>query len=462
MSTMVFPRTLLAAAAAAICTFTLPAHAVDLVAIGTVSSDQRDHSGQSGLLESGLPGDLLGGMGSGLAWAGGNTFLALPDRGPNATEWNASVDNTTSYIPRFHTIALDLLPARDTARNLPMTLSVSVNATTLLSSRSPLVYGAPVAGYTAVPAINSASRKYFTGRSDNFDPATLSASARDARFDPEGIRVSANGRFVFISDEYGPYLYQFHRDSGERVRAISLPAKLAVAHKSAQGAVEISGNTRGRVANKGMEGLAISPDGKMLFGFVQSPLIEDGGDGGRFNRIVAVNLETGQLAEYAYDNFLADKSKTYNSSELLALNEHELLVLERDGKGLGDNSVAVVKRIYKLDLAGAMDVSGLSGAAALAPHAVPKTLFLDIVSKLTQAGITTDLIPAKLEGMAFGDDIVVDGVTRHTLYVTNDNDYLSVAPGGKPNPNQFFVFTFTQQDLGGSAFVNQSLTGGVR
>jgi len=29
-----------------------------------------------------------------------------------------------------------------------------------------------------------------------------------------------------------------------------------------------------------MEGLAIAPDGKTLFGFVQGPLIEDGGDGG--------------------------------------------------------------------------------------------------------------------------------------------------------------------------------------
>jgi hypothetical protein len=34
---------------------------------------------------------------------------------------------------------------------------------------------------------------------------------------------------------------------------------------------------------------------------------------------------------------------------LLALNDHELLVLERDGKGLGDDS----KAFNKIDLAGA-------------------------------------------------------------------------------------------------------------
>ena len=32
------------------------------------------------------------------------------------------------------------------------------------------------------------------------------------------------------------------------------------------------------LTNKGMEGLAITPDGKTLVGAMQSPLIQDGGD----------------------------------------------------------------------------------------------------------------------------------------------------------------------------------------
>ena len=66
-------------------------------------------------------------------------------------------------------------------------------------------------------------------------------------------------------------------------------------------------------------------------------------------------------------------------------------------------------------------------------------------------------IPAKLEGMAFGEDIVVDGVVKHTLYIGNDNDFLAVTPGGLANPNQWFVFAFDANDLGGSVFVNQKL-----
>ena len=437
--------------------FAPSAQAVDLIAIGSLSPSGSDFSGLSGTLENGVRGDLLGGIGSGLTWAGGNTFLALPDRGPNAVDWNASLDNTTSYIPRFHTLTLALTQQPDASTKLPFTLTPSLVGTTLLCNRSALHYGGTVGGYAATPGINTATRFCFSGRSDNFAAASTSADTLDARFDPEGIRLSRSGTTVYISDEYGPYIYQFDRATGLRGRVTALPPELFIANKSSVGATEISGNTSGRVANKGMEGLAISPDGKTLFGFVQSPLIQDGGDGGRANRVLQIDIATGAVKQFVYDNYLDDKAKTYNSSEILALNSHELLVLERDGKGRGDGSKAVVKRIYKIDLANACDVSGLSGEAALLAHAVPKTLFVDVYAKLIAAGIEDTQIPAKLEGMAFGQDIVVDGIVRHTLYVANDNDFLAVTPDGLANPNQWFVFTFTDADLGGSVFVNQIL-----
>jgi hypothetical protein len=457
------------ACAVALALYTLAApqaQAVDLIAIGSLSGSSTDFSGQSGALENGVAGNLLGGVGSGLAWAGGSTFLALPDRGPNATPWNSTVDDTASYIPRFHTFTLALSAVPDTTYALPYTLTPSLVSTTLLYSRTALTYGGTVAGYSAVPALNSASHYYFSGRSDNFKATTTSADTTDARLDPEGIRLSRNGTTVYISDEYGPYLYQFDRVTGARGRTIALPPELFIATKSANGATEISGNTSGRVANKGMEGLAISPDGTVLFGLLQSPLIQDGGDGGRMNRILRIELATGKISQYAYDNYLADTAKTYNSSELLALNDHTLLVLERDGKGRGDGSKAVVKRLYKVDLTGAQDVTGITGEANLLPKALTKTLFLDILAKLQPAiqasGISASnapkYVPAKLEGMAFGPDVVIGGVTKHTLYIGNDNDFLATTPDGLANPNQWFVFTFTDADLGGSTFVNQQFT----
>jgi hypothetical protein len=434
----------LAAAAAA-----MPSHAaVDLIARSTLPGTATDLSGQSALLENGVAGNLLGGLGSGLAWAGGNRFVALPDRGPNAVVWNADLDNTVSWIPRLQGFTLALSPSNGGA--LPYALTPTLTDTTLLWTQDALQYG-PVQ-----PALNDKRHHYFSGRSDNFGAGADSLDALNARLDTEGIRVSRNGKKVYVSDEYGPYVYEFDRASGKRTHVFTLPtATFAVAHPAPQGAVEISGNTAGRVANKGMEGLAISPDGKTLFGFVQSPLIQDGGDGGRANRIVSIDIASGAVHQYAYDNYIAAFAKAYNSSEILALNSHELLVLERDGKGLGDGSVAVVKQLWKVDLAGAQDVSDLSGATALLAAAPPKSLFADLRAILNAAGIPDAQIPAKLEGMAFGDDIVMNGVTRHTLYLANDNDFLATAPGGLDNPNQFFVFAFDDADLAGSVFENQ-------
>lgn len=216
------------------------------------------------------------------------------------------------------------------------------------------------------------------------------------------------------------------------------------------GAVEIAGNATGRVANKGMEGLTITPDGTTLVGFEQSPLIQDGGDGGRANRIVTIDLSTGQTHQYVYDNYLDDKAKTYNSSEILAINNHEFLILERDGKGQGDGSDAKVKRLYKIDLNGATDIgalnngAGIQGEAELLPHAVKKTLFLDIKVSLNAYGYADNAVPAKLEGTAFGADVKVGATTYHTLWIANDNDFLPAVAGG----NRFFVFGFTDADLG--------------
>ena len=68
-----------------------------LIAIGQIDGGYEDFAVETKApLENGVPGNKLGGIGSGLAYAGANTFLALPDRGPNATPYNSAVDDTTS------------------------------------------------------------------------------------------------------------------------------------------------------------------------------------------------------------------------------------------------------------------------------------------------------------------------------------------------------------------------------
>src|SRR5262249_7739755 len=161
----------------------------------------------------------------------------------------------------------------------------------------------------------------------------------------------------------------------------------------------------GRVANKGMEGLAITPDGSTLVGITQANLEQDAPGS---LRIVTIDIQSGIAHEYAYQ--LTDGTGV---SEIVAVNAHEFLVDEREGKGMGDKtgladtaSAAGVKKLYLIDLNGATEITNVakldlgSGSNAVVP--VKKALFLDIVAKLTAAGIDAHLIPSKVEGVTFG------------------------------------------------------------
>ena len=451
-----------------VCTFALSsvvglrAQTFPLLATGTLNETRAgewaDVSGLTYTLENGVPANYLGGFGSAITYVGGNDFLALPDRGPNAVEFNDAVDNTVAYVNRFHTIHLNLTP-NPSGSGMPFELKPLLQQTTLLWSSTPLVYGTG-SGLnigSGVPPINGVMRYYFTGRSDGFDPGKNSGNPNDARFDTEGIRVSNDGKSVFISDEYGPYVYQFDRNTGVRLRTFALPTSFFVTNLSPVGNTEISGNTVGRTANKGMEGLAITPDGTTLVGIMQNSLIQDANQkaaAAKMLRIVTIDIASGQVThQFAYG--LTTGSGV---SELLALNNHEFLVDERDGHGRADGSNAVVKQIFKIDLTGAADVSAMDGKTAAA-NEVKKTLFVDLVLSMNAAGISSAEIPAKIEGISFGPDLKGGKTVIHTLWVANDNDFLPEVPDANgnmiANPNQIFVFGFTDADLGGSMFVPQ-------
>jgi len=447
-----------------------------LIAVGFVNAATRDMAAETaGLLESGVPGNRLGGIGSGLAHAGGDTFLALPDRGPNAAHYNACVDDTTSYITRFHTFRLALTPSPAGAA-LPFTLSPALLHTTLLSSPSPLVYGSGGAYgtncgvlRTGAPVLNAIDDAYyFTGRSDAFDPARLSTNTANGRFDPESIRVANDGRTVFISDEYGPDIYEFSRLTGMRTAVFAVPDKFGIRIAASTRQTEVDRNSSGRLSNRGLEGLALTPDGRTLVAILQSPLLQDGGITRATTRMVTFDVQTRVvLHEYAYgfDNIGTSLTPRYGTvGDILALNDHEFLVSELDAQGLGDDSAASMKRVYKIDVQGAADIGAVTDPAALRSHAVPKSLFLDVVAVLTAAPLRMRQadIPAKLEGLAFGDDVTVDGIVKHTLYVSSDNDFVPVVtdsrhPAGFDNPNTIYVFGFDVDDLQGSEFIPQRL-----
>lgn len=275
----------------------------------------------------------------------------------------------------------------------------------------------------------------------NGDAATLGAS-----FDPEGIAIGRNGH-LYVADEYGPSLYEF-APNGRLLRAFAIPDNL-IARNAAGQPDYVAGRpaiVHGRQDNRGFEGLSFNATGDKLYAVMQDPLVDEGsGNDGRRSRnlrLVEFDLRRGRAsAQYVYqlepiaalnaidpdtgDDFSAtQQGRSIGLSAIHALNDREFLVLERDNRGLGVEVTAapVHKRVYRISLNGATDVSdrSLAGANELPAGVVPvaKAPELDILAALRAAGARD--IPEKLEGLAIGPRLR-DG--RHLVLIGSDNDY---------------------------------------
>lgn len=108
--------------------------------------------------------------------------------------------------------------------------------------------------------------------------------------------------------------------------------------------------------------------------------------------------------------------------DILAINDHEFLVVDRDNRSNLQTppQAPTRKKIYKIDITGATDVSDRAtlpaGALPAGVTPVTKTLFIDLLDADLNLAAT---IPEKIEGLAWGPDLP-DG--RHVLYVISDND----------------------------------------
>jgi hypothetical protein len=362
---------------------------VHLIAKAAIPGDAADLSGLDGKLEDGIPRNRLGGIGSGIAYTGkGNLYILVSDRGPG--------DGTTNYLCRFHTMKITLVDGA---------LQTSLQSTTLLCDES----GRPLTGHLAALAPD----KKLGGR-----------------FDPEGVRIGPDGT-IYICDEYGPFIDAFDRQ-GKRIKRLPIPSHFQLQLPSADPAVESQHNAVGRYPNKGMEGLALTPDGRKLVGIMQSPLIQDGGRTGVCVRILQLDLATEKTAEFLY--LLDDKAN--GVSEILAINQHEFLVLERDSKP-GPHPF---RKVFKIDLAKATKIQHLSRLPATGASEkvtpVSKQLFLDLHDP--RFGLKAGEMPFKVEGLAFGPDLP-DG--RHLLLVATDNDFEA------KQPTRFFAFAIDRSDL---------------
>jgi len=347
---------------------------VELVAKIAVPGDARDLSKLRSVATSSVPQNRLGGFGSAIDFdrETGLVWTAV-DRGP--------ADGESVYKCRLQVFKLDIDKA-----------SAEVVSTIMLTRD-----GEPLVGDIR---------------------ALATEQPLQMRLDPEGLRLIPGG--VIISEEYGPFIDVFDRDGVHR-RRIAPPSRFMVATAADTPEGEMPpNNTSGRQANKGFEGLALSPDGSKLYAIVQGPLLQDNPVDGRNKkiglglRVVEASMDGGTSREFVYQ---LDKPKN-GVSEILALDSERFLILERDG----DRGRECKHRmIYAATIAGATDVSGVdslpSSGAPDGATAMRKEVFIDLLDP--KFGLVGDTMPEKIEGLTFGPKLP-DG--RSTLIVSVDND----------------------------------------
>lgn len=365
---------------------------VELLGTAILAADAPDASGLAGSLTNGaksMPHNLLGSAGSGLAYTGaGNLYLAVADRGPD--------DGAFPFADRMHVLEITAEPTK-----------VMVKPVRTAMFRTP--QGEQYIG--SLQALNAEHPE------------------QSLRLDPEGIAVARNGN-VWTAEEYGPFLDEWTPD-GVQVRRVAFRPRFAPEHPSVDPEKEMPPHSsRGRQANRGPEGLAITPDGSRAYAIQQSPLLQDGGVDAA-NKRVGTNLRIAEFLWTAEGSFRPGRELVYQldsaangANEITPVGNDTFLVLEKDG---ASGAKAKQRTIYRIDLAGATDVSGVESLprTGLPKGFVPvrKTKLFDLLDPAF--GLAGPTMPAKVEGLAFGP-AQPDG--RRTLIVASDNDYSPTEP----------------------------------
>lgn len=308
-----------------------------------------------------------------------NQFYALTDRGPNG-KYKGNVGKGKQFVTPDYTPRIGLFELQNNGQ-------IKMIREILLKDRS----GSPISGLPNPEALGGtneiaydASGKLMTVHENRpFDKVNNPTKTDLYGLDAEGLAVMKDGSF-WISDEYGPHIVHYD-SSGQELHRINAFApddrnNVIINGKRVLLPIEFAN----RRANRGMEGLAISPDQSTLVGIMQSAM--DNPDKGArktdLTRIVTVNLTTGQVSQYLYRQQKAQNS----NSGIVALNNHEFYVIERDGKfALKDNTAQ--KHVYKVNIA---DATNLERIEAHGDIKQDKRLGLTIAGQTLEQFIATN------------------------------------------------------------------------
>lgn len=255
--------------------------------------------------------------------------------------------------------------------------------------------------------------------------------------DAEGIALDANGNF-WICEEGGPTVWNIN-SSGVLIKRFT-------PYSNQSGAIAgvdfpIDSVFKFRKNNRGFEGMAITPSGK-IYTVIQSPILfpsKSIGESSRIHRILEIDPVTGVSKMYAYINdgtigtagVNQIRNRDWKIGDMTAVNDTLFLVIEQARRGTSD-----YRRIYLINIKNASPVtSGLYNSKTLEAlidssglienNIIPvaKTLFIDL---------NNNSWPYEYE-KAEGISIINDS----TIAICNDNDY------GQFSPNEDGIPTAT-------------------
>jgi len=359
-----------------------------------------------------------------IAGTDGKEFWTCSDRGVNIDAAKANPENCRpthdkifpfpTYSPKIHRIKIE----GD---------KIQIIQTILVKRPN----GKPATGIINPTGLGSASDEFVLSDTVQ-DCANINSKIIDKDtfgLDPEGILVDKNGNF-WLCEEGGTSIW--------KVNADGVLIKRYTPYANFQGTQPMDAPLdtvfKYRKTNRGFEGIAITPNGK-IYAIVQSPLLYPTkaiGESTRIHRIIEIDPVTNKQRMFAYVNdgiINQIKLKDWKIGDMGAINDSMFLVIEAASKGTTD-----IKRIYMININQATPIhSGLYNGKSLEAlvdsmglannniKPVKKDFFTDLIAN----GWPTNF--EKAEGLAI--------INSTTIAVCNDNDF------GQKSPNQNGVIT---------------------
>ena len=249
-------------------------------------------------------------------------------------------------------------------------------------------------------------------------------------FDPESFVLSPDGTF-WISEEFGPFLLHVAADG----RLLEPPVPVPGVRSPQNPFLDIADRSRPErpklAASRGFEGMAIDPDGGTLYALLEGAV---SGDDAQELRIYVYRIATRRFDDaylrvrlearsqqvdltklvdargaLIYPDATAPPAGPVSIGELKAVNDHQLMMIERDNLG-DDERPPRFKKIFLLELAG----SGARGGY------VAKSLLLDLLAIPDPEGVGGDGDFFRLPFYTIESVHLVDA---GTLLVASDNNF---------------------------------------